>query len=94
LNLPRYLCLWRVFQRRLLYAGKTRPDLANDCPERLSWEFLQYIWTYPTKRTPAIANKIDRLQSHQQVYVLRSPLEVKQFPDRVSTLISQNKAIA
>jgi adenylate kinase family enzyme len=83
LNLPRYLCLWRVFQRRLLYAGKTRPDIGKDCRERLSWEFLQYIWTYPTKRTSVISKKIDRLQPHQQAFVLRSTLEVKQFLDRV-----------
>jgi hypothetical protein len=71
-----------------MYAGKTRPDMSKDCPERLSWEFLHYIWIYPTKRTPVISQKIARLQPHQQAFVLRSPVEVKQFLDKISPSLS------
>lgn len=43
LDAPRSLCLWRVFKRRLSYAGRTRPDMGEGCPERLSADFVRYI---------------------------------------------------
>jgi hypothetical protein len=48
LDFNRYLCLWRVCKRYLKYPGKTRPDMAANCPERLTREFLQYVWNFPS----------------------------------------------
>ncbi|MGH7713986.1 MAG: AAA family ATPase, partial [Gemmatimonadaceae bacterium] len=33
LDLPRYVCLWRLLRRRVRYGGHSRPDLPADCPE-------------------------------------------------------------
>lgn len=79
LDLPRWLCLWRVIKRRWQYAGKTRPDMAAGCPEQLNWEFLQWIWSYPTRRRASILAKLDQLAPHQQVFILRSRAQVQQF---------------
>ncbi len=50
LDLPLPLRLWRVVKRRWHYrGGLTRPDLPQDCPERVDWEFLHWIIT--TNRT-------------------------------------------
>ncbi len=35
LDLPVWLRLWRVFRRTLRDLGTTRPDMQDDCPERL-----------------------------------------------------------
>jgi adenylate kinase family enzyme len=47
LDRPVTLRLWRVLRRALRDLGKTRPDMAEGCPERLSSlpEFIRYIWT-------------------------------------------------
>lgn len=58
LDFPRLLCLSRVIKRRLMYAGQSRPDMASDCPERLNWEFLKYIWSYLITRCPEILEKL------------------------------------
>lgn len=29
INMPTYLCLYRIFKRRLMYRGKSRPDMAD-----------------------------------------------------------------
>ena len=39
LNFPRLICLYRVLKRYLQFKGKTRPDLAQGCPEQISFEF-------------------------------------------------------
>ena len=44
---PVALRLWRVLRRTVTGLGRTRPDMAEGCPERLSSlpEFIRYIWT-------------------------------------------------
>ncbi|PYE81250.1 zeta toxin family protein [Pseudoroseicyclus aestuarii] len=43
-DLPVGLRLWRVLKRRAEYARSTRPDLPENCPERLDPAFLRWIW--------------------------------------------------
>lgn len=39
----RFNCLWRAFKRYCKFRGKTRPDIANGCPEKLDFEFISWI---------------------------------------------------
>lgn len=39
----RFNCLWRAFKRYCKFRGKTRPDMANGCPEKLDFEFISWI---------------------------------------------------
>ena len=51
LELPLYVCLYRVFKRRIVNQGKTRPDMALGCPEKLDKGFLKFIIsTYYARR--------------------------------------------
>ena len=43
LDYPTALCLARVLRRWVLHRGKTRPDMAPGCPERLDPAFLMYV---------------------------------------------------
>lgn len=75
----RIRCLWRIFKRRWQYAGRTRPDLAPDCPERLNWEFIKWVWNYPRTRRPAILQKIHQVKDEKRVLHLKGTREVKRF---------------
>ncbi len=79
IDMPRWQCLWRVVKRWWRYRGKTRPDMAEGCPEQLTWEFLYYIWTYPTRSRPYVLRMLDLVSEDKQVIVLRSPSHVTQF---------------
>jgi adenylate kinase family enzyme len=79
LDLPRIVCLWRVLRRQLRYLGRTRPELSPGCPERLSWEFLTWIWTYPSRRRGDILKRLAGLDQRKRVVILRSSAEVEQF---------------
>ena len=46
LDTSRTICLWRILKQWRHYQGTTRPDVANNCPKRLNWEFFQYMWNY------------------------------------------------
>jgi adenylate kinase family enzyme len=79
LDLPRIVCLWRVLKRQVRYLGRTRPELSPGCPERLSWEFLTWIWTYPSRRRGDILKRLTGLDQLKRVVILRSSAEVEQF---------------
>ena len=79
LDLPRTLCLWRVLARRLRTPGRNRPELPAGCPERLSWEFLAWIWTYPSRRRPNILRRLAPVMDAKQVTVMGSASEVEAF---------------
>ena len=84
LDLPRFVCLWRVFKRWARYRGQDRPDVAPGCRERLSWEFVKWIWTYPTRRRGAILRRLTALQDRKRVIVLSSASAVTAFLARSS----------
>ncbi len=83
LDFNRYLCLWRVFQRYLQYAGKIRPDMAAGCPERLNWEFLQYVWNFPKLHRMIIINKLAK-QASKQIIILQNPGQVLNLLKRIN----------
>jgi adenylate kinase family enzyme len=79
LDFPAWLCILRALKRRLIFNGRTRPDMAQNCPEKIDLEFLQWIWTYPRTRRPKILQTIEKLKSTKNTFVLRSPREVSEF---------------
>ncbi|MEX0299703.1 MAG: DNA topology modulation protein FlaR [Kordiimonas sp.] len=38
--------LWRILKRTFHYYGRTRPDMASGCEERLDWGFLRFAASY------------------------------------------------
>lgn len=76
LDFNRYICLARILKRNIQYFGKTRPDLAANCPERLNWEFLVYVWNFPQLQRPKILSKIKTYQDSKQVITLHTPQQV------------------
>lgn len=80
LDLPRALCLLGVVRRRLQFAGRTRPSMAPGCRERVSWDFLRYVWSYPTARRPDVLRLLGAADG-VRVVRLRSRREVRAFLD-------------
>ena len=79
LDLPRRVCLWRILLRRVKHHRSSRPDIAAGCPERLTWDFVRWVWLYPIQRKPKILQRLSALRSSQRVFVLRSAAEIEAF---------------
>lgn len=79
LNFSRVLCLYRVYKRYFQFRGKTRTDINEGCPERVSLPFIQWIWNYPKQSAPEIAQKLNAVSDKKNVIILKSPEAVKQF---------------
>jgi hypothetical protein len=63
-----------------------RPELPSGCPERLSWEFLVWIWTYPSRRRGGILRRLAALEPRKRVVILRSSAAIDEFLATVGPL--------
>lgn len=79
LDIARLICLWRVVARAILYCGRTRPDMAEGCRERLDWGFIRWVWSYKRRTRPQIIEILRQRAQCKQVIWLRSRAEVKRF---------------
>lgn len=59
---PRHVSLYGIVTRWFRYAGRTRPEMAEGCPERISPEFLHYVWHFERDSAPRI---VERLATHE-----------------------------
>lgn len=53
-EVPRLVCIRRALGRVWRHYGRSRPDLAPGCPERIDWAFLRYIWNFDRDTRPGI----------------------------------------
>ena len=58
-EVPRMVSIRRALLRVWKHYGRTRPDLAPGCPERLDWAFLRYIWNFDRDTRPRIMAAIE-----------------------------------
>ncbi|HXC72077.1 MAG TPA: DNA topology modulation protein [Pyrinomonadaceae bacterium] len=79
LDMPRLLCLWRVTKRRLRYRNRSRPDMAEGCPEKVDLEFIDWIWNYSRTSRPKVVRLLNEHSGSKQVVWLRSNAEVERF---------------
>jgi adenylate kinase family enzyme len=84
LDMPRRVCFWRVLKRLIVYRHRTRPDMAAGCNEKLSWEFILWVWNFPKKQRPKILDLMRQNAGHKKMFRLRSPAATERF---LATLI-------
>ena len=72
---PRWTSLYGVTSRWLKFRGRSRPEMADGCPERLSREFLTYIWNFEKTESPEIEQKLAAYGPDVPVCVLKSRAE-------------------
>lgn len=78
LDMPRWLCMYRILKRTILYHGKTRPDMADGCDEHLDMEFILWVWNYPNATRSRITAELER-NAEKNIIVLRSTGEIETF---------------
>ncbi|MCA1634413.1 MAG: DNA topology modulation protein [Acidobacteria bacterium] len=79
LDLPRTVCLWRVLKRLLLNWRRSRPDMAEGCPEKFSLDFLSWVWNYPQRARPKVLRLLGENSRGKKIIRLRSRAEVEKF---------------
>jgi len=75
-RVPRRVALAGLARRVFKYFGKTRPEMADGCPEPIpDREFLSYIWFFDKREAPKVVSQLDKFGPQVTVVVLRSRRE-------------------
>jgi adenylate kinase family enzyme len=87
LDFPTWRCLWRVVKRIALSYGRTRPDLAEGCPEHIDFPFLLYVLRFRRRSRPrheaalaGFSGRVVRLNAPGQVRRYLATLPSPQLP--------------
>ncbi|MDO6655249.1 topology modulation protein [Anaerobacillus sp. 1_MG-2023] len=62
LDVPRWLCIYRVLKRWVTHIGQTRPDMGKGCKEKVDWSFLTFIWTTYYPRKEKMRSRFEQLE--------------------------------
>lgn len=84
LDLPRAACVWGILKRAFIYRRAVRPDMARGCPERVTADFLRWVWNYPARARPKVLKLLAEHAGGRRVVRLRTRAEVEEFLARVA----------
>jgi adenylate kinase family enzyme len=79
LDFHRVTCLLGVLKRILTSYGKTRPDMAEGCPERLDLDFLKWVWNFNRDGKRERYYRLLNEAKDVQTIVLKNRRMVKRF---------------
>ncbi|NLR95996.1 AAA family ATPase [Rhizobium sp. P38BS-XIX] len=80
-RMPRLLCIWGAVTRWIKWMGRTRPEMAPGCIEKIDWEFLRFIWTFEEKFSPRVTAGLAEHGPDVPVLQLKSRGEMRQLLD-------------
>ena len=62
--------------------------MGTDCKEKIDWEFIQWIWSYPKDIRPKMLDFL--AHTHTDVVTFKSPKEVDQWLLNIQTKKSES----
>jgi adenylate kinase family enzyme len=92
LDIPRFLCLWRVIRRRFEYSKQKqpRPDLPEGCSERLNWLYIMKVLIFPHVGRKTLTRKFSEV-AWEKIIELHSQREVEGFLEEQRWLTSEDR---
>lgn len=76
LDFSRLVCLWGVTSRKLKNLGRTRDDMGEGCPEKLSvdWSFYKDIWQYNKRNYERYTRLLGETKVEKHIFKSRRQL--------------------
>jgi len=84
-DLPRVVCLLGVLSRILMSYGRVRPEMAPGCPEKIDFDFLRYVWTFPERQRPELLAWFERLRSDQKLVGFTDRAQADRYLDDLAS---------
>ena len=85
LDFSRFACLMGVAKRVITTYGQVRPDMAEGCPERFDWEFLQWVWNFNKNKRERYYKMLNEAEGIEKI-VLKNRRAVKRFLKEVGEI--------
>jgi adenylate kinase family enzyme len=88
LELPLFICLYRVFKRFIVNFGKNRLDMGKGCKEKIDYKFIKFIITTYFPRKKRMGAKLQAFKEkspYNHVITLKSKKEIQLFLEEIKT---------
>lgn len=79
LDRNRFVCIYQVLKRVKEFNGITRPDMQDDCPEKLDFAFFKWIWNFPKKQRIEIIKMLENVPNSKQIIILKNKKQIQHF---------------
>lgn len=80
LDVPLYICLYRIFKRALFNFGKVFFSSAPGCPEKFpDYEFLQYVWNFNKKQKPAVQELLQHHKGQKKIFIIKNQTDLNKL---------------
>jgi adenylate kinase family enzyme len=83
LDFPTIVCLYGIFNRWAMYAGKRRPDMTEGCNEKIDWEFFNWVLTFRRRNRKKILAWLNKYSEGRNVIILKNRRQVNNFVDEL-----------
>ena len=85
LDLPRWLCMYRIIKRYFQYRKGGRPDITEGCLENLNLEFVKWVWNFRRDKRDEILRKFKEIEQNKTVIILQTREEVEAYLERIKS---------
>ena len=82
----RLISLWGAVKRATFHRGRSRPDMAEGCSERLDLAFLRWIWNYNSVSRPKVLRAIEQAPEGVRVISVRNRREVRELLNQLGSI--------
>lgn len=84
LDFNRFFCFYRCIKRYFHYRGRTRPDLAEGCNEKVDFSFAKWIlYEQPNIYGPRAIQTIRENIEHDNFLTIKSPSELNNLKQEI-----------
>ncbi len=57
--------------------------MQDDCPEKIDWDFLKWIWQFPNKQKVIIMNMFETIDQSKNIVILKNKKQIEKFLDQL-----------
>ena len=83
LDIPLWLCLYRIFKRAITCFGRVRDSSAKGCPERMpDREFLTYVWNFNRKYKPIVEVLLHKYKDQKKIFVITASAQLDELVEK------------
>lgn len=85
LNIPRYVCLYRVIKRSILgqisqrLTGHKRQCLADGCEEKITLNLIKWVWEFPEKNKEKLKRLFETAPKHTITITINNNEQIENF---------------
>lgn len=83
LNYSTFSALYGITKRRIQYRNKTRPDMGENCKERLNWEFVKWTKNYNKNNAPKMYERLSNLKN-KELHIFKNRRELQKWLKNLS----------